>query len=151
MATARQLPTVRLFVVCADAVLNAPASSDLLDGYWEIHNPYHTVWMPPGTVKNFGVIELYAYFQLTDGFGSFDFGLTVEEMDLANPKRNRLLGRSPPIPLSFENLWDVVEETVKLIRVPFPRPGQYSFRLMEGGKELPGGSVVLRIMPGDKP
>ncbi len=33
--------------------------------------------------------------QLTDGAGSFDFGLLVEEMDLANPKRNRLPPSEP--------------------------------------------------------
>lgn len=147
----RPRPTVRFFAVCADAKLNAPESRDLSAGWWELSNVLHTVWMPPGIVKGFGVEELFVYAQLTDGFGEFSLGITVEEVDLADPKRNRLLGRSDPVTLTMTNTWEVVEETFKLVRVPFPRPGQYHFRLMEGGQELEGGSTFLRVLAGDQP
>ncbi len=143
-------PTVRFFAVCADAVLSVPKSLDLLDGWWELHNVLHTVWMPPGVSKNFGVNELFVYAQLTDGVGEYNLGVTVEEADLVNPKRNRLMGRSDPSTVSFTDTWEVLMETIKLSEVPFPKPGQYLFRLMLDGEELPGGSMYLRVMPGEK-
>lgn len=151
MSVAPQRPTVRLFVVCADAVLHQPPSGDLAGGWWVIHNAYHTVWMPPGVKKGFGAERLFVYAQLTDGLGEFALGLTVEEVDLANPRRDRLMGRSDPVSVTFDNPWDVIEETFRLVEIPFPRPGQYCFRLTEGGRVLDGGETHLRVMPGDDP
>ncbi len=145
----RQRPIVRFFAVCADATLAIPESGDLQAGWWELHNVLHTVWMPPGIVKGFGQKELFIYAQLTDGLGTFHLGVSVEEVDLANPKRNRLMGRSYPCPMTFTDPWQVVEEVFRLIRVPFPKPGQYRFQLLENGAELEGGTVFLRVMPGE--
>ena len=144
-----QHPTVRLFIVCADAVLQVPQTDDLQYAFWEIHNPYHTVWMPPGVKKNFVMHKLCVYAQLTDGLGTFNFGLKVEQVDLVNPKRNKVMGLVGPIQVTFDNPWDVIEEVVQFNNIPFPRPGQYLFSLIENGKELPGGSTYLRVMPGE--
>ena len=142
-------PTVRLMIVCADAVLNLPESMDFSLGWWVIHRPFHTVWMPPGISRKFGVNELYVYAQITDGIGEFRLGLTVEEVDLANPKRDRIMGRSEPRTISLENPWDVIEESFKLTKVPFPKPGQYRFQLTESGHRLDGGTAYLRVLAGD--
>lgn len=109
-----QRPTVRLFVLCADALLHVPESLDLLDGYWELHNPFHTVWMPPEITRNFRVKELFAYVQLTDGIGTFNIGLTVTQLDLLNPKRNRLMGRGDPLQVTLNSPWEVAEKTTKI-------------------------------------
>lgn len=103
IVTSPQRPTVRLFIVCADAVLQLPQTEDLQYAFWEIHNPYYTVWMPPGVDRGFNVEKLFAYVQLTDGLGTFTIGLQVEQVDLANPKRNRLMGRSDPTRITFES------------------------------------------------
>ncbi len=142
-------PMVRFFAVCADAVLSVPKSMDLLDGWWELHNVLHTVWMPPGVTKNFCVKELFVYAQLTDDVGEYNLGVTVEEADLANPKRNRLMGRSEPSMVRFKDTWEVAEVMVTLFRIPFTRPGQYHFKMMEGGEELSGGSCFLCVMKGE--
>ena len=60
-----QRPTVRLFVVCEDAGLNAPASGDLSAGWWELKSCLHTVWMPPGMKRGFGAEELTVFAQIT--------------------------------------------------------------------------------------
>jgi hypothetical protein len=149
LSTAPHRPTVRLFAVCADAGLDVPESGDLAAGWWELRNCLHTVWMPPGIKKNFGADELYVYVQLTGGAGDFNFGVTVEEVDLLNPRRNRLVGRSDPTRISFENEWEVVEDTFKLVKVAFLRPGQYRFRLLANGEGFENGDCFLRVMPGD--
>ena len=147
--TNRPRPVVRIFAVCTDADLATPESGDLASGWWELKNFLHTVWMPPGVVKGFGVEELFVYAQLTDGVGAVSLGITVEEINLTNSNRNRLVGRSNPEVMTFNDTWEVVEVTFKLVRVPFPRPGQYHFRLMENGQQLEGGSAFLRVLPGD--
>jgi hypothetical protein len=148
MADATQRPTVRLFVVCADAVLSGPGG-DLTSGWWEVINPYHTVWMQPGVGRGFQVPRVTLYFQLTDGVGAFTFGVVGEQLDLANPQRDRVIARSKPLTATFDNPWDVIEETVDLVGVGFPRPGQYRFRLLEKGQEIEGGTTFPRVMPGD--
>ena len=128
---------------------HVPQSAAQSDGWWELHNVYHSVWMPPGISKGFGVKELWVYAQPTDGHGAVNLGLAVDEVDLANQKRNRRVGLSDPVAVTFQNPWVVHEVVFQMEKVPFPRPGQYQFRLLEGGTELEGGSTFLRVMPGD--
>lgn len=143
-------PTVRLFAVCADAMLNGPPDGDLTAGWWELVNPYHTVWMPPGVSRGFMAERLYVYAQLTDGLGTFSLGVSVEQLDLASPQRDRLVGRSNPVAIKFEEEWDVHEVLFRLVDVPFPRPGRYRFRLLAGGVELDGASTELRVLSGEE-
>jgi hypothetical protein len=149
VSTAPQRPTVRLFVLCAEAALDVPESLDLSDGWWELRNCLHTVWMPTGMKGGFGAEELYVYVQLTGGRGQFNFGIAVEELDLLNPRRDRVVGRSEPISITFENEWEVVEETFRLLKVAFPRPGQYRFSLSADGSVFENGECYLRVKPGD--
>jgi hypothetical protein len=144
----RQFPVARLFIVCADAVFQFSTHPDLRGAYWELHNPIHTVWMPEGIRSNFIVRDLHTYIQLTDGLGDFYFGITIEEVDLANPKRDRIVYRSDTIPFSFENPWIVLQKPVKLSQVPFLRPGLFRFRLASEGREVEGGTAFIRVMPG---
>ena len=130
MADGSQRPTVRLFVVCADAVLLLSADGEPLGGHWEIANALHTVWMQPGYMSQV-VPRLSVYAQLTDGHGRFNLGVTVEELDLADPRRDRLVGWSDPHPVELDDPWEVTEEVIELRDIPFPRPGQYRFRLLE--------------------
>ncbi len=149
--TNRPRPIVRFFAVCVDAELNAPPSGDLASGWWELRNVLHTASMPPGVTENFGVEELFVYLQLSGGVGEYTVQIAVVEADLYDPDQSRLVRRSDSITVTFPDTWDVVEETVQLLRVPFPRPGQYQFRLMENGQQLEGGSTFLRVLSGDQP
>ena len=149
MSTAPQRPTARLFVLCAEAALNAPSSGDLLEGWWELSNLYHTVYMPPGVSSHFQVARFYAYAQLTDGLGDYQIGISIIEADLANPGRDRVVGHSDPEPaLSFTNPWEVHEVAFTFRDIPFIRPGQYRFELRENGRPLEGGISFLRVMSG---
>jgi hypothetical protein len=148
VSTVPQRPTARLFAVCSNALLALAESGDPEASWWEFHNCLHTVWMPAGVRKGFGAEELFVFAHITDCQGTFTFGVVVEEVDLANPKRDRIMGRSEPKAFTLPNPWAVGEAVFTLTRIPFPRPGQYRFRLMEGGRDVEGGVTYLRVMPG---
>jgi hypothetical protein len=136
------LPVVRMLVACQDVVV------DLADGSWVIRRPYHTVWMPPGVTKNFGQRELWVYAQLSDGLGEFSLGVEFVPFDPSRPSP-LVLGRSEPERRHFVDRLEVHEVAFRLRNVAIPKPGQYEFRLLAGGKVLENGTAYLDVLAGE--
>lgn len=133
------LPTVRLFFPCDEAIL------DLADGKWSLKNPWHTVQMPPGVTEKFGQRELWLYAQLTGGRGEFNLSVELRDIDFdtrigrpSEPERREFTGRE----------LTAVEVVFRMVHVPFPRAGQYAFKLLANHRELVGGVSYLRVLPG---
>jgi hypothetical protein len=108
-------PVVRLFFPCDEAVL------DTTDEKWTLKNPWHTVAMPPGVMKDFCQEEIWLYAQFSGGVGTFY--LSVHLLD----DTGRVLGKSPPALWELSGGNQVCEEVFHLTKVPFPRPGLYEF------------------------
>ncbi len=88
---------------------------------------------------------LWLYAQLTGGLG--DFNLTVELRDGDSDTR---IGK-PSQPERFEFVGGrlpAVEAVFRMVNVPFPRAGHYTFTLLANHAELEGGTSELRVLPG---
>jgi hypothetical protein len=135
------LPIVRFFFACDSAIC------DLADYKWAISNPWHTVQMPRGMTKGHGQKELWLYAQLAGGLGDFDLGV---ELRYYEPGRadSFVLGRSGVERRTFSHKLEIHEVVFQMVKVPFPRVGQYEFRLMAQGQELQNGTAFLDVLPG---
>jgi len=134
-------PIVRFIFACDVAVY------DLASGKWGITNPWHTVRMPKGITKGHGQEELWLYAQLADGLGEFELGVELRYFE-PTKSSGLVLGRSQVERRVFSHKLEVHEFVFKMSRVPFPRIGQYDFRLTCRGEPLENGIAFLDVLPG---
>jgi hypothetical protein len=135
-----ELPIVRFLFPCDSAIL------DLADDKWSIKNPWHTVRIPRGIVRNFGQEVIWLFAHLTNGRGQFDLGIEIRRF--VPGKSLYVLGRSQVERRTFDHPLQVQEVVWKMRNVPFPTPGQYEFCVLARGQELQGGSALVDVLPG---
>ncbi len=135
------LPVVRFFFACDSCVC------DLADYKWSIRNPWHTVQMPRGRIRGHGQKELWLYAQLAGAIGEYELGVELRYYD---PTRmgGLVLGRSGAERRTFSHKLEVQEIVFQMVKVPFPRSGQYEFRLVARGRELENGTTFLDVYSG---
>ena len=143
-------PSLALFFACEEVSLNVTeADGDLQFGWWEIRQPLYHVFTGTGIAKGFKLEELKLYFHLTDGMGEYRLLVEMRQLDLSQPKSDRLLLWSDYHILSCRHPLSVIEDVIILPQVPFPTPGLYQFQMKESGQVLPGGECHLRVFAGD--
>ena len=135
------LPIARFFFACDSAVF------DLADEKWSVKNPWHTVQMPLGRTKGHRQKELWLYSQLSSGLGDIDLGVELRFFDPLKADKV-VLGRSGVERRTFSHKLEIHEVVFKMVNVPFPRVGQYEFRMLARGQELQNGTAFLDVLPG---
>jgi len=157
MSSSAIKPIVNVFLPCEEAATNVDCVAlDLKYGWWEIRRPLHTVQMPAGRKKGYLCPEISLYCQLSGGVGNYWVMAELWQLNLLEPQRSKRLMWSDYVAVEFENRVDaedrlaVWEGTIRLVKVPFPKPGMYQFQLKESGLILQGGESYLRVLEGEQ-
>ncbi|HZZ82009.1 MAG TPA: hypothetical protein VFE62_26150 [Gemmataceae bacterium] len=132
------LPKVRMFIPCLSVTLEAGKPVT-------IHSPLHTIRMPLGVTEKYLLDELFFYVVLTDAVGAFRLTVEMRSVD------DIVLQRSESEQVKFVGgaKLKVKELGIRMISVPFGRPGLFEFRLFANHAHLEeGGTAMLRVLPG---
>ena len=120
-------PRLRLALLCSHVDFDANGLP------FSLHEPIHTLQIPPGTTGRYRPPPLALYTQIEDAVGTFSFSVEVwdEQGFVINPNPPRLTGVFPGTAyraLPFEQVYEV--------DVEFPGPGVYFVHLMCNHRSL---------------
>ena len=131
------LPKVRIFIPCLGV--------DLEPGLpCTIHNPLHTIRLPPGAGTDYVLDEMWFYVVLTDGVGTFRLSVELYGGE------GIIAQKSAPHGHTFKGgtQLNAVEMRIQMRRLPFARPGLHELRFVANHAHLEeGGTAFLRVLP----